>query len=59
MKKDPLAPPEVRYLKASYIKDTKRKHRYSADDKEVSVGIYITKGTSIPDQLVIQLKETK
>ena len=50
---------EKQTLKAKYVKDTKRKHRYSAEssDGAISVGIYLTKGTPIPEEIIIKMKE--
>ena len=47
-------------LTAKYKRDTKRKHRYDAEshDGNISVGIYITKGTAIPKEITVKLITT-
>jgi hypothetical protein len=44
-------------IQAKYVKDTKRKHRYSAESGPISIGIYIEKGSEIPEEITIRLKK--
>ena len=44
-------------IKMTYVKDTKNKVRYNGDENGISVGVYIDKGKTIPEEILLKLKE--